>query len=152
MENRYRPTTRFWLLCAACVVAFGGFGCCSCDDCPDPEPGIGAADHWVVIHDFVKFTGGIAGAPNTCANPDTGETVAYLPKCLTVEKGQKIGFYNFTKKTITVEHFNSLSAPTTFDIAPGMKEVFTVVVEGTVVQINFKTTLDHGGPEMIVEP
>lgn len=140
MDRRSKLSARSIVALIILVVATVGLTACK------------DADHWIVIHDRVEFTGGTGGGPNICEPPAIGQNITYLPVCLKVEKDQKIGFYNFTKEKITVEHFNSLNAPTTFDVEPGKTKIFKVVVQGTLVQFNFKTTLDHGGPEMIVEP
>jgi hypothetical protein len=128
---------------AAAILIVATIGLTSCD---------GEADHWIIIHDKVEFTGGTDGQSDTCLPPETGDIIAYLPACLTVKQGDKIGFFNYSKNKITVEHFNSLDAPSTFEVAPHESKVFKVIVQGTLVQINFKTTIDHGGPNMIIEP
>ncbi len=75
-----------------------------------------------------------------------------LPSCLSVAKGDKIGFVNYSDKSVEIDHFKSLKAPAPIKLAPGEKGVFEVDVKGQLVQFNIRTTNDHGGPDMIVEP
>ena len=158
MKSKVAVGTRLAVMMAL-VVAFmvGLTSCChdcpECPECPECPDCLPEADHWIAIHEAKQFFGPDGTDPATCGDPSTGETVAWLPACLTVNKGDTVGFYNFHGDTMTVEHFNSLNAPdATFDVAPNSYEIFEVVVEGTLVNFNFKSASDHGGPKMIVKP
>lgn len=113
----------------------------------------GEADHWVVIHDKVVAVPSAGGGGWTgCAPPLQGDKVAFLPGCLDVKKGQTIGFVNYSETDVTITHFKTLDAPNPFSLAAGDEKVFKVADEGKRVQLEIESTINHGGPNMIVRP
>ncbi|HSN57582.1 MAG TPA: hypothetical protein VLT32_23130 [Candidatus Sulfomarinibacteraceae bacterium] len=142
MPRRTNSAAR--LAAALALVGAAVLGLTSCD---------GEADHWVVIHDKVAPVVPASGGDWTgCAPPPPGEKVAFLPGCLDVSKGETIGFVNYSKTAVTITHFDTLAAPNPFSLASGEEKVFTVSDEGKRVQLEIKSTIDHGGPNMIVRP
>ncbi len=134
--DRERPT-RLRLVASVVLLTIAMLGLTGCK-----------ADHWIVIHNKVAYQGG----SQTCEPPMPGDTIAFLPSCISVAKGDKIGFANYTEKTVEIYHFKSLKAPDPIKLGPGQTGVFKVDVQGQLVQFNIRTTADHGGPDMIVQP
>ena len=135
MKRTTHSRTRFSLACAILIVAVVGLT--SCD---------GEADHWLVIHDRADEA---EGSPWTaCAPPPVGEKVAFLPGCLDVEKGDKMGFVNYSETDVEIRHFGSLDASNDpFQLPSGGEKIFKITVEGRRVQFQVLSTEgDHGGP------
>ena len=156
MERQYFNWLCLVILCVILVVVVIVLmrPCPVAPPCPDPCNGvpIEKADHWIAIHDALVYVAGSDENSASCGPPPIGQEVAWLPGCLHVKKGETIGFYNFHKNKITVEHFSSLNAPASFDVDPNSYEVFEVVLQGTLINFNFESTSDHGGPKMIIDP
>jgi hypothetical protein len=134
MEAKTRSVARF--LAAVAILAIATLGLAGCK-----------ADHWIVIHD--------KAVKGTCKPPMENDDIAYLPECLTVKNGETVGFANFTKKDLAIVHFSALDAPNPFTLKAGERAVHKVIAPAKLVQLEIKEIepgLDHGGPDMIVQP
>jgi hypothetical protein len=156
MERSYFLRVRFWLFCAVVLIAVVGVGCCDCDCGGDGgNGGSSQADHWLVIHDKVQTVSADGGPWSACIPELDDDNLDYLPKCMDVDKGETIGFANYSDTDVEIRHFNSLDAPSDpFILVKGDSTVFTVTVEGQRPQFEIKSdsSMDHGGPEMIIRP
>jgi hypothetical protein len=151
MSRRFSMNSRIWVVCVACVFAVGIYGCCNGDNGGDSEGGIdiGAADHWLVIHDKV----GPSNTPwDICAPPSENDDVGFLPNCLDIEKGDTVGIANYSATDVTVNHYNSLDAPSPVAIPAGEARIFTVTAEGKRLLWDIDSDANHGGPAMIIRP
>lgn len=136
MGTKARTVVKFTATVA--IVAISTLVMTGCD---------GEADHWIVIHDKT--------AKDTCKPPMEHDDVAYLPECLTVKNGETVGFFNGTEKDLSITHFSALDAPNPFTLKARDEAVYKVIARDTLVQLEIKETgpgLDHGGPDMIVQP
>ncbi|HSL16420.1 MAG TPA: hypothetical protein VLB51_00775 [Methylomirabilota bacterium] len=134
MGTKGRTVARFTV--TVTIVAIATLGLTGCK-----------ADHWIVIHD--------KAAKGTCKPPMENDDVAYLPECLTVKNGETVGFANFTDKDLTIVHFSALDAPNPFTLKAKERAVHKVIARDKLVQLTIEETepaLDHGGPDMIVQP
>ncbi|MCU0304048.1 MAG: hypothetical protein MUC56_08335 [Thermoanaerobaculales bacterium] len=137
MGTKARTVVKFTATVA--IVAISTLVMTGCD---------GEADHWIVIHDKAAYD----GASRVCKPPMPSDDVAFLPTCLSVKNGETVGFYNFTEKDFTITHFGALNAPDPFTLKAGNEAVYKVIARDKLVQFDIKSTVDHGGPDMIVQP
>ena len=142
MKRTTHSRTRLALACAILIVAVVGLT--SCD---------GEADHWLVIHDRASAVPHTGGDWTACDPPPPGDKVAFLPGCLDVDKNDKIGFVNYSNTDVEIRHFGTLDASNDpFQLPKGSEKIFKVTVEGQRVLFDIKSTISHGGPEMIIRP
>lgn len=136
------------LLLGVSLVMVGG--------CTPVSPQPATADDWVVIHANRVGTSSTAGEPWDGYTVPPGGEIAWLPTCLTIKAGKRIGFANYYRddeggQPVTVELEPAYFGTDKIELAYGESKVVEVVetpAKTFAINIVLKNT-PHGGPQMI---